>query len=73
MSMDDSLWIFWAQTWAEFPGVQVSPAGISLLRAHHLKLLLLQEMANGMSTNSSPYDTSVLGETVDAGGGQKLK
>lgn len=65
--------IFWDQTWAEFPGVQVSPDGISSLGAHHLKLLLLQEITSGMSTDLSPYDTSVLGEPNDAGGGEKLK
>ena len=73
MSIDDGVWTnhIWAQTWAELPSVQVSPAGISSLRAHHLKLLLLQEIACGMNSNLSPYDTSVLGEPNDAEGVQK--
>lgn len=58
-----------AQTWAEFPGVQVSPNGISPLRPHHPKLLSLQEMMCGIRPNLSPGNTSAGGVTQGGGGG----
>lgn len=57
-----------AQTWAEFPRVQVSLNGISSFRPHHPKLLSLQEITCGIRANLSPCNTSVAGGGNDAGG-----
>lgn len=60
-----------AQTWAECPGVQVSPNGIGPFRPHHPKLLSLQEMMCGIRPNLSPCNTSGGGQggVDDAGRG----